>query len=51
MIANIFKKINTAITIVTTVYTVGKFMYTTFKKYEEKHGNNKRRSGDDSQQE
>lgn len=35
---NIFKKINTVLTIATTVYTVSKFMYTTFKKYEEKHG-------------
>ena len=35
---NILKKINTVVTIVGTVYTVSKFMYDTFKKYEEKHG-------------
>ena len=38
---NILKKINTVVTIVGTVYTVTKFMYKTFKKYEEKHGNSK----------
>lgn len=37
---NILKKINTVVTIVGTVYTVSKFMYETFKKYEEKHGEN-----------
>ncbi len=34
----LLKKLNTAITIATTVYAVTKFMFTTFKKYEEKHG-------------
>lgn len=34
----LLKKLNTAITIATTVYTVTKFMFTAFKKYEEKHG-------------
>ena len=38
----ILKKLNTAVTVVTTVYAVTKFMYDTFKKYEEKHGNNKK---------
>ena len=34
----ILKKVNTAVTVVTTVYAVTKFMFKTFKKYEEKHG-------------
>jgi hypothetical protein len=34
----LLNKINTVITIVGTVYTVSKFMYDTFKKYEKKHG-------------
>jgi hypothetical protein len=34
----LLNKINTVITIVGTVYTVSKFMYNTFKKYEKKHG-------------
>jgi hypothetical protein len=34
----LLKKLNTYITIAATVYTVTKFMFTTFKKYEEKHG-------------
>ena len=34
---NVLKKINTVLTIITTVYTVTKFMISTFKKYEEKH--------------
>ena len=38
----ILKKVNTAVTVVTTVYAVTKFMFKTFKKYEEKHGNNKK---------
>jgi hypothetical protein len=38
MIMNILKKANTVLTVVTAVYTVSKFMYKTFKKYEEKHG-------------
>ena len=38
----VIKKLNTAITVVTTVYAVTKFMFKTFKKYEEKHGNNKK---------
>ena len=38
----ILKKLNTAVTVVTTVYAVTKFKYDTFKKYEEKHGNNKK---------
>ena len=40
---NVLKKINTVVTIVGTVYTVTKFMYKTFKKYEEKHGNFRRK--------
>jgi len=36
----LLNKINTVITIVGTVYTVTKFMYDTFKKYEKKHGKN-----------
>lgn len=35
----LLKKLNTVITIVTTVYAVSKFMYNTFQKYEVKHGN------------
>jgi hypothetical protein len=35
------KKLNTVVATITTVYAVSKFMYTTFKKYEEKHGNSK----------
>ena len=35
---NFLKKANTAITIITTVYAVTKFMFKTFKKYEAKHG-------------
>lgn len=50
MIVKILNKINTAVTIATTIYAVGKFMYSTFKKYEKKHGN-KRREGEDTQQE
>lgn len=38
MIGKIFNRINTVVTIVGTVYTVSKFMYDTFKKYEKKHG-------------
>jgi len=38
----ILKKLNTAVTVVTTVYAVTKFMYDTFKKYEEKHGKHKK---------
>lgn len=34
----LLNKINTVVTIVGTVYTVSKFMYDTFKKYEKKHG-------------
>ena len=34
---NFLKKANTAITIITTVYAVTKFMFNTFKKYEAKH--------------
>jgi hypothetical protein len=34
----LLKKLNTAITVVTTAYAVTKFMIKTFKKYEEKHG-------------
>ena len=34
----IIKKVNTVVTIVTTVYGVGKLMYDTFKWYEKKHG-------------
>ena len=33
-----FNNINTVITIIGTVYTVTKFMFDTFKKYERKHG-------------
>ena len=43
MIVKILNKINTAVTIATTIYAVGKFMYSTFKKYEEKHDNNRRK--------
>lgn len=39
---NYLKKINTVLTIATTVYTVTKFMYETFKKYELKHEHNKK---------
>jgi len=39
---NILKKFNTVITIISTVYAVSKFMYDTFKWYEEKHGNKKK---------
>lgn len=35
---NLLKKVNTTLTVITTVYAVGKFMYETFKKYEKKHG-------------
>ena len=48
MIINILKKANTVLTVVTAVYTVSKFMYKTFKKYEEKHGN-KKSVGEDSE--
>lgn len=44
---NVLKKLNTVITIVSTVYAVSKFMYNTFKKYEEKHGNNKKQIEND----
>ena len=37
----LLKKFNTVFTVVTTVYAVSKFMYKTFQKYEEKHGQNK----------
>lgn len=40
----ILKKVNTAVTVVTTVYAVTKFMFKTFKKYEEKHGHKKQNS-------
>ena len=40
----ILKKLNTAVTVVTTVYAVTKFMFNTFKKYEEKHGKNKKQN-------
>ena len=45
----ILNKINTVITIVGTVYTVSKFMYDTFKKYDKKHGkkNDERRVQED----
>jgi hypothetical protein len=46
MIMNILKKANTVLTVVTAVYTVSKFMYKTFKKYEEKHGTKKDNGGD-----
>ena len=45
MIMNILKKANTVLTVVTAVYTVSKFMYKTFKKYEEKHGTKKDTEG------
>ena len=41
----LLKKLNTAITIATTVYTVTKFMFTAFKKYEEKHGKENNKEG------
>jgi len=40
----VIKKLNTAVTVVTTVYAVTKFMFKAFKKYEEKHGNNKKQN-------
>ncbi len=46
MIMNILKKANTVLTVVTAVYTVSKFMYKTFKKYEEKYGAKKDTGGD-----
>lgn len=39
----VIKKLNTAVTVVTTVYAVTKFMFKAFKKYEEKHGKNKKK--------
>ena len=39
MVKKIFNTLNTTFTILTVVYTVTKFMYRTFKNYEEKHGN------------
>lgn len=41
----LLKKLNTAIAIATTVYTVTKFMFTAFKKYEEKHGKENNKEG------
>ena len=45
-IGKIFNGINTAVTIIGAVYTVTKFMFDTFKKYEKKHGSKNKRSNE-----
>ena len=41
------KKVNTVVTIVSTVYAVTKLMFDTFKWYEKKHSKKKKIEGND----